>query len=117
MEQAPYLLDGDRREVVLAAIRERCLERQWTLLAVHVRTSHVHVVVQAEARPESVMNDLKSYASRCLNKKGLDGPTRRRWTRHGSTRWLWKPEQVSAAIRYVVDEQGDAMAVFEAVEQ
>jgi hypothetical protein len=30
--------------------------------------------------------------------------------------WLWKPQSVSAAIRYVVDEQGDPMAVFEAIE-
>ena len=59
------------------------------------------------------MNDLKSYASRCLNRLGLDEPTRKRWARHGSTRWLWKPESVSAAIRYVVAEQGDPMAVFE----
>jgi len=28
----------------------------------------------------------------------------------------WKRENVSAAIRYVVDEQGDPMAVFEATE-
>ena len=46
---------------------------------------------------------------------GLDGPARKRWVRHGSTRWLWKRENVSAAIRYVVDEQGDPMAVFEAI--
>jgi hypothetical protein len=62
------------------------------------------------------MNDLKSYASRCLNRIGLDEPGRKRWARHGSTRWLWKPEDVSAAIRYVVDEQGHPMAVFEATE-
>jgi hypothetical protein len=62
------------------------------------------------------MNDLKSYASRCLNRMGLDEPTRKRWARHGSTRWLGKREDVSAAIRYVVDEQGDPMAVFEANE-
>ena len=59
------------------------------------------------------MNDLKAYASRCLNRKGLDEPARKRWARHGSTRWLWKRENVSAAIRYVVDEQGDPRAVFE----
>src|ERR1700722_1664690 len=50
----------------------------------------------------------------CLNGLGLDEPDRMRWTRHGSTRWLWKPESVSAAIRYVVDEQGEQMAVLEA---
>jgi len=58
----------------------------------------------------------KSYASRCLNRMGPDEPTRKRWAKHGSTRWLWKPTQVSAAIRYVAAEQGEPMAVFEAVE-
>ena len=86
------------------------------MLAAHVRSNHVHIVVEAGARPERIMNDLKSYASRCLNRLGLDEPNRKRWARHGSTRWLWKPENVSAAIRYVVDEQGDPMAVYEAVE-
>ena len=67
------------------------------------------------------MNDLKSFASHCLNRLGLspftaafgrDQPARKRWARHGNTRWLWKSENVSAAIRYVVDGQGDPMAVF-----
>ena len=31
-------------------------------------------------------------------------------------RSLWKREHVSAAVRYVVDDQGEAMAVFEAFE-
>jgi hypothetical protein len=76
----------------------------------------VHIVVEADAHPERIMNDLKSYASRCLNQLGLEEPRRKRWARHGSTRWLWKPQSVSAAIRYVVDEQGEPMAVFEAIE-
>jgi len=58
------------------------------------------------------MNDLKSYASRCLNRARLDDRTRKRWARHGSTRWLWTPGNISAAIRYVIDGQGEAMAVF-----
>ena len=40
-------------------------------------------------------------------------PNRRRWARHGSTRYLWTSTAASAAIHYVVREQGDAMAVFE----
>ena len=113
MDQPPYGMDRSRRETVLASLLERSSERHWSLLAAHVRTNHVHIVVEAEARPARVMNDLKAYASRCLNRKGLDEPARKRWARHGSTRWLWKRENVSAAIRYVVDEQGDPMAVFE----
>jgi REP element-mobilizing transposase RayT len=116
MDQRSYGLDPGRRKVVLAALRERCQQRQWALLAAHVRSNHVHIVVEAETRPERVMNDLKSYASRSLNQSGLDATNRKRWARHGSTRWLWKAKNVSAAIRYVVDEQGEAMAVFEAEE-
>jgi REP element-mobilizing transposase RayT len=54
------------------------------LLAAHVRTNHIHVVVEADLRPERVMNDLKPYASRYLNQLGLDEPARKSW-------WLWKP--------------------------
>ena len=116
MDQRPYGMDRSRRETVLASLRERCTERRWNVMAAPVRPNHVHLVVEAEARPERVMNDLKSFASRCLNDRGLDEPARKRWARHGSTRWLWKRENVSAAIRYVVDGQGDPMAVFEASE-
>ena len=72
-----------------------------------------HTVVQAEVPPERVMNDFKAYASRRLNRMKLDEPHRKRWARHGSTRFLWNGEHVSAAIHYVLDEQGDAMSVFE----
>jgi REP element-mobilizing transposase RayT len=114
MDQPPYELDAERRQAVLACTQDLSAYRGWTLLAAHVRASHVHVVIDAESAPERIMNDIKSYASRRLNEKGLDEPGRKRWARHGSTRWLWKPENVSGAIRYVVDEQVEAMAVFEA---
>ena len=114
MAQAPYNLDQVRRDIVLEAIQEVCAHRGWDLLAAHVRTTHVHTVVEAEAPPENIMDDFKVYASRRLNRMGLDGAGRKRWTRRGSTRRLWKPERISAAIQYVVAEQGDAMSVFEA---
>ena len=113
MDQAPYCLDQVRRDTVLTAIQEVCTHRGWCLLAAHVRTTHVHTVVEAEVGPERVMGDFKSYSSRRLNRTGLDSPDRRRWTRHGSTRWLWEPQHISAAIQYVVAEQGEAMAVFQ----
>jgi len=116
MRQAPYSLDRVRRNAVLGALQEVCAHRGWGLLAAHVRTSHVHAVVEAEVPPERIMSDFKVYASRCLNRLRLDEPSRKRWTRHGSTRWLWKPQHISAAVQYVVAEQGDPMSVFEALE-
>ena len=112
MAQSPYMLDGGGRAVVLQALQEVCLHRGWGLLAAHVRTNHVHAVVEAEVRPEKILNDFKSYASRGLNRLGGDGADRKRWARHGSTRWLWKDRDVLDAIRYVVEEQGEPMAVF-----
>jgi REP element-mobilizing transposase RayT len=116
MDQAHYSLDETRRQVVLAALIERCLDRGWKLLAGHARSNHVHVVVDADARPERVMNDLKSFASRKLNELGFDATDRKRWARHGSTRWLWNRDDVSGALEYVVDKQGQPMALYEATE-
>ena len=116
MDQKPYLLDSTRRSAVLESIREVCLHRRWNLLAAHIRSTHVHAIVEAEAKPEKIMNDLKSYASRKLNRLGCDAPQRKRWTHHGSTRWLFEDENVRQAIRYVVEEQGEPMEVFVAEE-
>ena len=112
MNQPPYFLDERRRGIVLEAVCEVCLYRGWGLIAAHVRTNHVHVVVEAVVRPEKVMNDIKSYASRRLSKAEAHEPDRKRWARHGSTRWLWKDQDVLDAVRYVVEEQGEPMALF-----
>ena len=116
MDQSPYQLDEIRRDAVLKAIQEVCAHRGWSLLAAHVRSNHVHSVVEAEAPPERVMADFKAYASRRLNRMTLDEPNRKRWAFHGSTRWLWKPQHVSAAMQYVVTEQGETMSVYESRE-
>ena len=107
LKQEPYSMDQRRRSVVLSAIVETCRYRRWTLLAAHVRRTHVHVVVNPEASPERVMNDLKSYASRALHQQGI-------WARHGSTKYLWTPEQVSNAVTYVIEKQGEQMEVYAA---
>ena len=112
MDQEAYYLDQDRRMAVLGALREVCLHRRWILLAAHVRTNHVHVVVEGDIRPEMMLNTFKSYASRGLNRMGVDEQDRKRWARHGSTRWLFKDEDVQEAIRYVVSGQGEAMEVY-----
>jgi REP element-mobilizing transposase RayT len=116
MNQSPYALDGIRRSVTLKAIQEVCSRKAWILLAAHVRTIHVHVVVEAQATPETVMSALKSSASRALNELAIDGQEkRRRWARHGSTRYIWTKQQLSAAIRYTVGRQGEPLSVYEAL--
>jgi len=101
---APYSLGSAGRAAVLRAIQQVCKHRGW-IFAAHVRTSHVHVVVDAAIAPERVMRDFKAYASRSLNHT-------KAWTRHGRTRYLWECDDVIHAVRYVVEGQGDPMSVF-----
>ena len=112
MLQEPYVMEHADRIAVLAAVQKHCSYRGWTLWAAHVRSNHVHVIVEAEVRPERIMNELKSYASRELNGFGDSKPGRKRWARHGSTRWLWKDQDVRGALEYVIEEQGEPMALF-----
>ncbi len=113
MRQQPYHLDEQRRTVVLRTILEATRHRCWKLWAVHVRTNHVHVVVTARDKPEKVMSDLKAWSSRRLREAFGESADRDRWTQHGSTRYLNTEAVVAAAIAYVVDEQGERMALYD----
>lgn len=113
MTQEPYVLDTARRNIVRDAIVEECRFRGWTLHALHVRSNHVHFVVTASREPEFVMRACKANASKRLTKAGFESADRKRWTEHGSTRYLWKEEAVAEKVHYTLHGQGDAMATFE----
>lgn len=106
MGQAPIILSKTQRSIVEAAIKESCRFRGYSSLAIDVRTNHAHAVISAAVGPEKIVNDLKAYASRRLRENGID-PGKRIWARGGSTRYLWKPRFVNAAIEYVLYSQGD----------
>jgi REP element-mobilizing transposase RayT len=106
MADKAFELGAAQREHVLRAIVEVCQYRDWVLLAAHVRTTHIHVVIDADIQPERIMRDLKSYASRALN---CPQP---KWARHGSTRYLYSRETIANAVRYVLEKQGEPMAVY-----
>lgn len=108
----PYVLDPIAGRVVLAAIQGHCSYRGWNLLAAHVRSNHVHLIVEAGTSPEKIMNESKSYSSRELNQRAGERPGRKRWARHGSTRWLWNDDDVRGALQYVIEGQGEPMALF-----
>lgn len=58
------------------------------------------------------MNAFKAYASRGLNSARLDSPDRRRWTRHGSTVYLFEEDSAADAVGYAGHAQGEPMAVY-----
>jgi REP element-mobilizing transposase RayT len=113
LRQETYSLDEPRREVVLRTLVEVCEHRRWTLHAAHVRTTHVHLVVAAAQPPEKVMADLKAWSSRRLREAYGEEGDRDRCTQHGSTRYLNDAKSLDAAVAYVVDEQGEAMSVYD----
>ena len=110
MVQSPYVMSQAEREIVCKAIVDLARDRGWLLLAIHVRSNHVHVVVSVERDPGRVMSDMKARASRELTLAGFDNAARRRWTRHGSTLHLFREEEVEAKIQYTLDQQGERMA-------
>jgi REP element-mobilizing transposase RayT len=93
------------------AIRTVCQQKQWDLIALHVRRTHVHSVVSGEASPKRIRAAMKYRASRLLNK--IDSEPRKRWTDGGSGRYLWTPEAVAAAVDYVLLRQGNPMETYE----
>ena len=106
LKHPAVVLGSDRRAVVHDSIEALCEHRNWTLHALNVRSNHVHALVSAPEPPERVMNDFKSWASRGLMNAGLIRRETRTWTRHGSTRYLWKPHELRAAGDYVCEHQG-----------
>ena len=105
MTDAPYDLGPEQRRIVLQTAIDVCRHRGWILKAAHVRTTHVHLVVEAEIAQERIMNSVKSYSSRALKRH-------KSWARHGSTLYLWTREEVARAIRYAVSGQGAPMAMY-----
>ena len=107
LRQYPLRLNRAQRKLVEAPIRKVCEHGGYTLLAVNVRTNHVHSVASARCKPEHVMDSFKSYATRKLRANGLLSWGVSPWARHGSTRWLRTEAQIARALDYVMNRQGD----------
>ena len=105
LKSKPLQLDARQRPIVEKAIREVCSSRQYHLQAVNVRTNHAHAVVSAACKPEPILNSFKAYATRGLRDAGLLDRSVKPWSRHGSTRYLWKEPDVAWAIEYVLNGQ------------
>ena len=56
------------------------------------------------------MNDIKAYATRAL--RAVCASRQRFWTQHGSTRYVRGEENISAAIDYVINRQGEPMGIY-----
>jgi REP element-mobilizing transposase RayT len=116
MRHQHFHLNEQRRRIVLDSMVDLCKRRKWRLYAAHIRQEHVHMIVQASGKPENVMNALKAFATRRLNQfESNEKKNRKRWSRHGSTRYIWDDEGLASAVDYVIRGQGEPMACYEDV--
>ena len=113
LKHNPFVLGPEERAIVENAIREVCRVRGYVLIAINVRTNHVHIVVANAGAPERIMDSFKAYATRALRSSGLAMSDQSVWSRHGSTRYLWAEEHVAAAVEYVDNGQGGELPKFE----
>ena len=113
LKHKPVVLGPAERSAVENAIRDVCRVRGYALIAINVRTNHVHIVVSNAAAPERMMDGFKAYATRALRAANLATNEQSVWSRHGSTRYLWAEEHVEAAVDYVINGQGGELPKFE----
>lgn len=102
-----FVLTTEARSLVDTIIRKHCQIRGWTLLALNVRTNHVHVVVRCppDTPPETAMEQFKAWCTRRLREGKHAEPSQTIWTEHGSTRWMNHEEGLAGAIDYVLNQQ------------
>jgi len=108
LTQLPFTLDSSARKIVSDTIIDHCRIRGWEIMALNVRSTHVHIVAACgEIDPLQAMNQLKAWTTRRLREGSLAGPQAHIWAEGGSRRLLWNKESVRHAINYVMDGQGE----------
>ncbi len=101
----PVSLTTPMRRLVRDTIIEHCAFRDARLLALNVRTNHVHLVAAAQMDPAKLAGHFKARTTRVLREAGLAGATPV-WTTYSSTRYLWDENAVAGAVRYTLEDQG-----------
>jgi REP element-mobilizing transposase RayT len=107
MRGEPIKLTREQAESVLDQFHETASFRGWQLVAAAVMANHCHVVlgVPGDPEPEPLLRDLKSYASRRLNKSWPKPASETWWTESGSRRVLKNDLAILGAARYVRDQE------------
>lgn len=107
LKSEPVTLNGRQRATVKAAIRDVCKHRKWRLIAINVRTNHVHIVVAiGSAKPEAAVRDFKAYSTRALRNRRLWIVDHSPWVEGASCRYIWKEPGLERVCDYVVNGQG-----------
>lgn len=107
MAEPEFTLDRQDRLTVLNSVIQACECRRWHLFSLHVRTTHVHAIVQTDVVPERALIYMKARATFAMKQR--HARRERFWSKHGSIRYLWDRKSLAAAVDYVVNRQGRPM--------
>jgi REP element-mobilizing transposase RayT len=107
LKRPPVRLNRRQREAATEGIREICKKRNWGLWAVNVRTNHAHSVVTADCDSKKVRSALKAYATKLMRERGYWPSPDSPWAAKGSRRKLFTEAELTAAIDYVMYDQGE----------
>ena len=99
MKFAPVTLNDSDRKTVEAACREHCEHRSWLLYAVNARTNHVHVVVAAYLKPQTIRDQLKAHCTGQLRRQPQPLICERTWTKGGDCEVLFDEQSLANASR------------------
>ncbi|MCB9932328.1 MAG: transposase [Planctomycetes bacterium] len=106
LKHPPVTLDASSRKIVREAIEGYCRFKNWPVLALNVRSNHVHVVIKAVENSSKMLNAIKARATRMLREAGKFDADRPIWTERGNQGRLLTEKSVNDAINYVLNEQG-----------
>lgn len=103
----PIWLTKEHAEIVQAQFEETARYRGWTIVAGAVMSNHVHLLIGTPGDPEpaSLMRDLKSYASRALNRSFGMPAGGTWWTEQGSKRKVTDATHFAAVRGYIARQK------------
>lgn len=106
MAERPFILEPAMRRIVICAIEDHALWRLWRIDTLHVLSNHVHIVVAAPGyKPEVVVGQFKSWATRRLREHGMLKGRTHVWTKMASTRYINDEASRLVAVDYVKNHQ------------
>lgn len=106
MKWPEFTFDAKSRGIVHRTIVEVFELRKWPLLALNVRTNHLHIVGYSPDGADKMMNDFKAWCTRRLRESKCRSQKAPVWTEGGSKHKLFTEEAVRAAVGYTLHGQG-----------
>jgi hypothetical protein len=118
MKGAPVTLDEFDANALICQYQETTSIRTWMLFAASVMYNHTHVVIGVAGDPDldSLLETLKSWATRRLQRDRVLPPNGTFWTEKGSKRKLPDQHALCEGVIYVARKQPNPLAVYIAPE-